>query len=87
MALKTPPPPWEVLQQLGELVGDSGIKGEVDKNVRALAQSALSNLDMVSREEFDAQTEILARTRSRVAELESELEELTRELETISKES
>ena len=48
MAIKPPPPPWEVLQQVGELVGDSGLKGEVDKGVRAVAQSALSRLDMVS---------------------------------------
>lgn len=79
MALK-PPPPWEVLQQVNELVKSSGIKGEVDKGVRALAQTALSRLDVVSREEFDAQTEILKRTRAKVIALEVELEEMTREL-------
>ena len=63
----------------------SGIKGEVDKNFRALAQSALSRLDMVSREEFDAQTAALQRTRERVTELEAELEEMTRELEALAK--
>ena len=72
MALKPPPPPWEVLQQVSELVGGSGIKGEVDKSVRSLAQTALARLDMVSREEFDAQAEILKRTRSRVVALEAE---------------
>ena len=82
MALK-PPPLGEVLQQLSELVGDSGIKGEVDKSVKSLAQSALQRLDMVSREEFDAQSEILQRTRAKVGELESELEELGRELEAL----
>ena len=86
MAIKPPPPPWEVLQQVNDLVGNSGIKGEVDKGVRSLAQSALSRLDMVSREEFDTQTEILQRTRDRVVELEAELEELTKELEALSKE-
>lgn len=85
MAIKPPPPPWEVLQQVGDLVGGSGIKGEVDKNFRALAQSALSRLDMVSREEFDAQTAALQRTRERVTELEAELEEMTRELEALAK--
>ena len=63
MALKAPPPPWELLQQVSELVGASGVKSDVDKSLRALAQSTLSRLDMVSREEFDAQTEILQRTR------------------------
>jgi BMFP domain-containing protein YqiC len=84
MALK-PPPPWEVLQQVSELIGGSGVKQEVDKNIRSLAQSALSRLDMVSREEFDAQAESLRRTRARVVELEASLEELTRELEALTK--
>jgi BMFP domain-containing protein YqiC len=85
MALK-PPPPWEVLQQVSELVGGSGVKQEVDRNLRSLAQSALSRLDMVSREEFDAQAESLKRTRARVVALEASLEELARELEALTRE-
>ena len=80
MALK-PPPFGEVLQQVNELVGNSGIKGEVDKSLRALVQSGLSKLDVVSREEFDAQTEILKRTRAQIIGLETQLEELTQQLE------
>jgi BMFP domain-containing protein YqiC len=83
MALK-PPPPGEVLQQVNQLVNASGIKSEVDKSVRALTQSALAKLDVVSREEFDAQAEILKRTRAKVVALEAELAEMTRELETLS---
>ena len=84
MAIKPPPPPWEVLQQVGDLVGGSGLRDEVDKNIRSLAQSALARLDMVSREEFDAQAEALQRTRERVVALEAELEEMTRELEALA---
>jgi BMFP domain-containing protein YqiC len=80
MALKPPPPPWEVLQQVSDFVGAG--KGEVDKGMRSLVQSALSRLDLVSREDFDAQSEILQRTRARVAALESAVEELARELES-----
>lgn len=79
MALKPPPPPWEVLQQVGEMIGGSG----VDKGARSLAQSALARLDVVSREEFDAQAEILRRTAAQVEELEAELESLTREMESL----
>ncbi|EEB77178.1 conserved hypothetical protein [marine gamma proteobacterium HTCC2148] len=86
MAIKPPPPPWEVLQQVNEMVGNSGLKGEVDKSVRALAQSALSRLEVVSREEFDAQSEILKRTRERVVTLEAELEAMTKEFEALSSE-
>ena len=83
MALKPPPPPWEVLQQVGGLVGGSDLRAEVDRGLRSLAQSALARLDMVSREEFDAQAEVLNRTRTKVAALEAELEELTRVLEQL----
>ena len=74
-----------MLQHVSDLVGGSGVKDEMDKNMRALAQSALSRLNMVSREEFDAQAEILKRTRARVVALEASLEELTGELETLTK--
>jgi BMFP domain-containing protein YqiC len=79
MALK-PPPIGDVLRQLNELIGDSALRTEADKNARALLQSALRRLDMVSREEFDAQADILARTRARVEELEQQLASLEAEL-------
>ena len=82
MAIK-PPPLGEVIQQVNDLVGSTGIREEVDKNARALAQSALSRLDVVSREEFDAQAELLARMQKRVKALEAELETLTEELKRL----
>jgi BMFP domain-containing protein YqiC len=75
MALK-PPPIGDVVQQFGALLGDTGLKGEVDRTLRTMVQSALSRLDMVSRDEFDSQAEILARTRARVEELEQQLDAL-----------
>lgn len=87
MALKPPPPPWEVMQQVSELIGGESIRDEVDKSVRTLAQAALARLDMVNREEFDAQAELLQRTRERVKELESQLDALTREVEALTGEN
>lgn len=87
MALKPPPPPWEVLQQVGDMVGGQSLRQEVDKGLRALAQSALAKLDVVSREEFDIQAEVLKRTRARVIALEGELAALTEELEALTKNS
>ena len=83
MAIKPPKPPpiTDVIEQVNQLVGNSGIREEVDKGVRPLAQSALQKLDVVSREEFDAQTEVLKRTRARVLELEQELDALTQALD------
>ena len=84
MALKPPPPPWEVLQQVGEMVGGSTARDEIDRGARALAQSALSRLNVVSREEFDAQADVLRRTRERVQALEAELEALTGDIDRLT---
>lgn len=80
MALK-PPPIGDVVRQLSDLLGDSALRTEADRNARALLQSALRRLDVVSREEFDAQAEILARTEMRVAELEALLEQISARLD------
>jgi BMFP domain-containing protein YqiC len=81
----SPPPFGDVVAQISGLLGGSdnqgGLKGELDKNLKALVQSALSRLDVVSREEFDSQAEILARTRARVEELEALLARLTESVE------
>jgi BMFP domain-containing protein YqiC len=79
MALK-PPPLGDVIQQVNELVGPAGLVDEVDRNARQLVQSALRKLDFVSREEFDAQAAILARTRSKVTALESELAAMSEQI-------
>lgn len=84
MALK-PPPIGEVIQQVNELVGAEGLRGEVDRNAKLLLQSALARLDVVSREEFDAQAAQLARTRARVQALEAELAELLEQLDLLEK--
>lgn len=63
-------------RQLGSLLGQADLPGDVERKVRALVQSALAKMDVVTREEFDAQAAVLARTRARVEELERKLEAL-----------
>lgn len=82
MAFK-PPPLGDVMQQVGGLVGPPGFVEEVDRNARALAQSALRRLDFVSRDEFDAQAAVLQRTQAKVAALESEVAALTEAIERL----
>lgn len=50
--------------------------GDLDKNIHALLQSAFTKLALVSREEFDVQTEVLLRTREKLEALEKKLFEL-----------
>jgi BMFP domain-containing protein YqiC len=49
---------------------------DIEKNLKAALAAWLSRLDLVTREEFDVQTEVLARTRDRLRELETRLARL-----------
>jgi BMFP domain-containing protein YqiC len=49
---------------------------EIQNNVKILLSTALSKLDLVTREEFDAQTEVLHRTREMIEQLEKKVAEL-----------
>ena len=49
---------------------------DIEKNVRALLSSVFAKLDLVSREEFDIQTQVLQRTREKLKALEARLDRL-----------
>ena len=49
---------------------------DLEKNFRGMMSSAFSRLDLVTREEFDVQREVLARTRAKLEALEAKLAEL-----------
>ncbi|HLX21833.1 MAG TPA: accessory factor UbiK family protein [Usitatibacter sp.] len=49
---------------------------DLEKNFRALLASAFARLDLVSREEYDAQTEVLLRAREQLAALEARVAEI-----------
>ncbi|WP_421682688.1 accessory factor UbiK family protein [Stutzerimonas urumqiensis] len=55
-------------------------RAEFEAQFKALVQSALSKLDVVSREEFDSQMVVLARTRARLEALEAKVAELEQKL-------
>lgn len=75
-------PPKAFLDALGAHVSrlfssDSPLpRSEVEAQFKALLQSAFSKLDLVSREEFDSQMVVLARTRARLEALEAKVAEL-----------
>jgi len=65
----------EIDRKMKEILARSPA-ADIEKNLRALLQSAFSRLDLVTREEFDVQREVLARTRAKLVELEAKLAEL-----------
>lgn len=49
---------------------------DLEKNLRAMLTAMFSRLDLVTREEFDVQRQVLARTREKLTLLETRLAEL-----------
>ena len=57
--------------------GDTPLpRNEIESQFKALLQSGFSKLDLVSRDEFDSQMVVLARTRARLETLEKQVAEL-----------
>lgn len=67
------------IEQLARQVHESMPKGirelgdDVEKKIRQTLQAQLTRLDVVNREEFDVQTQVLLRTREKLAALEQRL--------------
>ena len=57
-------------------------RSEFEAQFKALLQSGFSKLDLVSREEFDSQMIVLARTRARLEALEAKVAEMEAQLAT-----
>jgi hypothetical protein len=70
------------IEQIARQVHESMPQGlrdfgdDVEKKIRQVLQSQLTRLDLVSREEFDVQTQVLLRTREKLALLEQRLSDL-----------
>jgi BMFP domain-containing protein YqiC len=60
--------------------GGASFKDDAQRNLRAVIQSAFSKLDIVSREEFDAQVVVLKRSREKIEQLELQLAALSEQM-------
>ena len=67
-------------EQLGRFVSDVGAREDMQKSLDAIVQNVFARLDLVTREQFDAQLETLERTRAQLERLESELARLQEQL-------
>jgi BMFP domain-containing protein YqiC len=63
--------------RLADLIAASPAK-DIEKNLRATLAGFFSRLDLVTREEFEVQAKVLARTRERLEALEARVRELER---------
>ena len=65
----------DLQNKIGQAIDNSPAK-DLEKNVKAMLSQGFSRLDLVSREEFDVQAQVLAKTRAKVDALEARLAEL-----------
>jgi len=56
-------------------------KKDIEKNFHTLLQDTFNKLDLVTREEFAAQTKVLARSRKKIEMLELRIKELEKNIE------
>lgn len=72
----------DIAQKLSNILPTSlqAAKEDVEKNIKHILQSAFAQLDLVTREEFDAQTKVLERTREKLDSIEEELRLLEKKL-------
>lgn len=63
----------ELVRRLAAMMPDSvrHVQQDVEKNLRAGLTGALQRMDLVTREEYDVQTKLLARCGERLSELEA----------------
>jgi len=68
----------EISQKIEQSMPESmrGIKNDAEKTVRSAVMNAFQKMELVTREEFDIQTQVLARTRARLEALEARVAEL-----------
>ena len=65
----------ELATRIGQAVAASPAK-DIEKNVKAMLHGSLARLDVVSREEFDTQAAVLAKTREKLEQLEARVAQM-----------
>ena len=65
----------EVSARISDVLAATPAK-DIEKNLKATLTGLLGRLDLVTREEFDVQAQVLARTREHLTELEARLARL-----------
>ncbi len=69
----------ELSNKIKEIVASSPL-ADIDKNIHALIKGALTKMELVTREEFDVQAEVLRHAREQLVNLETKLEALEEKL-------
>jgi len=79
----------EIAKQVTESIppGIKNMASDFEDKTKTVLQRKLSQLDVVTREEFDVQTQVLIKTREKMAVLEQKVAELENKLTAITDEA
>lgn len=71
----------EVAERLGQMLpeGARDMRDDFERNARTMFQSTLQRMDLVTREEFDVQADVLARTREQLEQMKERVAALERQ--------
>lgn len=74
----------DLAERLGRLLPDGAqeMRADFERNARATLQGALARMDLVTREEFDVQSDVLARSREQIEALEARVAALEQQIGT-----
>ncbi|WP_426359124.1 ubiquinone biosynthesis accessory factor UbiK [Pseudocolwellia sp. HL-MZ19] len=72
----------EIAQQVSDAIpaGLKNVASDIEEKTKTVLQRKLAELDVVTREEFDVQTQVLIKTRAKLTELEAKLAEIEAKL-------
>ena len=65
----------DMQNKIGEAIQNSPAK-DIEKNVRAMMSQGFQRMDLVTREEFDIQSRVLAKTREKLEAIEAKVAEI-----------
>lgn len=69
----------DMQDKINQVLENSPVK-DIEKNVKAMMSQGFSRLDLVTREEFDVQTQVLTTTRAKLEALEAQVSALEAQL-------
>ena len=75
----------EFQKNVSELIARSPA-ADIERNVKAFMGSAFNKMDLITREEFDVQADLLTRALSRIEKLENQVQSLEHRISTLESE-
>jgi BMFP domain-containing protein YqiC len=69
----------EMQKKVMDAVKDSPAK-DLEKNVRGMMNQGFQKMDLITRQEFDVQVQVLAKTRAKLEELETKVQEIAEKI-------